>query len=266
MPRAFLVVLDSVGIGGAPDAGGYFNGDLPDTGANTLGHIAAACAAGKAEEGRSGPLHLPNLDALGLGAALRLASGARGAGLDALPEGLWGAAEEVSKGKDTPSGHWELAGTAGPGRSTPNQACPDETWPRSTRAGDLTHPRQRTRHDRDHAPALGGAPRRPAGRSHTIHQASVQSVAHRGKPRPRPAATLSSAAPMLHRRRSRVHARALTGTPAPNSRTVKRHDYAIAPPVRPARHQDAARNIQSARSATSSPVAASTADKPSRAT
>ena len=62
MGRAFLVVIDSVGIGGAPDAGDFFNGDLPDTGANTLGHIAQACAAGKAEEGRSGPLALSNLD------------------------------------------------------------------------------------------------------------------------------------------------------------------------------------------------------------
>ena len=42
MPRAFLLVIDSVGIGGAPDAGRYFNGDVPDTGANTLGHIAEA--------------------------------------------------------------------------------------------------------------------------------------------------------------------------------------------------------------------------------
>ncbi|MFG6569263.1 phosphopentomutase [Sulfitobacter sp. 1A13679] len=110
MGRAFLVVIDSVGIGGAPDAGDFFNGDLPDTGANTLGHIAQACAAGKAEEGRSGPLALPNLDRLGMGAALKLASGMEAPGLGAAPEGRWGAATEVSQGKDTPSGHWELAG------------------------------------------------------------------------------------------------------------------------------------------------------------
>jgi phosphopentomutase len=90
MPRAFLVVMDSVGCGGAPDAGQFFNGDLPDTGANTLGHIAAACARGEAEEGRSGLLHMPNLDALGLGAAVRLASGARAEGLDADPDGPMG--------------------------------------------------------------------------------------------------------------------------------------------------------------------------------
>lgn len=114
MARVFLVVMDSVGIGGAPDADRYFNGDVPDTGANTLAHIAQACAAGRAEQGRSGPLHLPNLDALGLGAAVRLASGAATPGLDADPTGTWGAASEVSPGKDTPSGHWELAGVPVP--------------------------------------------------------------------------------------------------------------------------------------------------------
>ncbi|MCJ8335896.1 MAG: phosphopentomutase [Epibacterium sp.] len=110
MARAFLVVMDSVGIGGAPDAGRFFNRDLPDQGANTLAHIAQACAEGRAEEGRSGPLHLPNLDALGLGAAARLASVQAVPGLNAEPTGLWGCAAEESPGKDTPSGHWELAG------------------------------------------------------------------------------------------------------------------------------------------------------------
>lgn len=115
MGRAFLVVLDSVGIGGAPDADRFFNDGHPDTGANTLGHIAEACAAGKADNsGRSGLLHIPNLDALGLGAALELASGARAPGLGAVPTGLWGAATEVSPGKDTPSGHWEIAGVPVP--------------------------------------------------------------------------------------------------------------------------------------------------------
>lgn len=108
MGRAFLVVIDSVGIGGAPDAGTFFNGDVPDTGANTLGHIIAACAAGHAEDGRSGPLQVPHMMALGLGAALNLASGQ--AGDFPTPTGTWGAATEVSRGKDTPSGHWELAG------------------------------------------------------------------------------------------------------------------------------------------------------------
>lgn len=110
MPRAFLVVMDSVGIGGAPDASAFFNGDLPDLGSNTLAHIAQACAAGEAEEGRSGPLHLPNLEFLGLGAAMRAASGVPFPGMEMKPRGFWGCAAEVSPGKDTPSGHWELAG------------------------------------------------------------------------------------------------------------------------------------------------------------
>ena len=105
MARAFLVVLDSVGCGGAPDAA-----EFGDEGANTLAHIAQACAEGRADTGRRGPLNLPVLDGLGLGAAIRLASGAQVPGLTAVPAGLWGAATEQSRGKDTPSGHWELAG------------------------------------------------------------------------------------------------------------------------------------------------------------
>ena len=101
MSRAFLIVLDSVGCGGAPDAD-----DFGDEGANTLAHIAQYCAA----ERPSGGLKLPNLDKLGLGAAVRIASGEKTPGLNEMPSGLWGAATEVSNGKDTPSGHWELAG------------------------------------------------------------------------------------------------------------------------------------------------------------
>ena len=100
MPRAFLVVMDSVGIGGAPDSGEFFNAGKPDTGANTLAHIAQAV----------GPLKLPNLDRLGLGAALALASGEEAPGLGAAPEGLWGVAQAEAPGKDTVTGHWELAG------------------------------------------------------------------------------------------------------------------------------------------------------------
>jgi phosphopentomutase len=114
MARAFLLVMDSVGIGGAPDAARFFNGDVPDTGANTLAHIARECAAGRADEGRCGPLNLPHLDRLGLGAAVRVASGQEPPGLEAQPTGLWGAATEISPGKDTPSGHWELAGVPVP--------------------------------------------------------------------------------------------------------------------------------------------------------
>ncbi len=107
------MVLDSVGIGGAEDA------DLfGDAGANTVGHIAEACAAGKADRAglRSGPLHLPNLDRLGLGRACEASIGAPipPLGHDGPAAGLWGYGVEVSKGKDTPSGHWEIAGVPVP--------------------------------------------------------------------------------------------------------------------------------------------------------
>lgn len=109
MPRAILCVLDSFGIGGAPDAARF-----GDVGADTLGHIAEACAAGRADMPglRSGSLHVPNMDRLGLGAASKLSNGTSAPGLvfDAEPEGLWGCAQETSNGKDTPSGHWEIAG------------------------------------------------------------------------------------------------------------------------------------------------------------
>jgi phosphopentomutase len=112
MPRVILCVLDSFGIGGAPDAAEY-----GDAGANTLLHIAEACADGRGDRAglRQGLLQLPNLDALGLGAAGQLASGRLAPGLSNSPlGGSWGVGHEVSRGKDTPSGHWEIAGVPVP--------------------------------------------------------------------------------------------------------------------------------------------------------
>ncbi|WP_027833964.1 phosphopentomutase [Maritalea myrionectae] len=108
MPRVILCVLDSFGIGGAPDAA-----EFGDEGANTLGHIAEKCAAGEADQDglRQGPLQLSNMDMLGLGLAAQAASGEIPAGLSGEQRGgVWANASEVSKGKDTPSGHWEIAG------------------------------------------------------------------------------------------------------------------------------------------------------------
>lgn len=110
MTRAVLIVLDSFGIGGAPDADKY-----NDLGSDTLGHIAEFCAAGAADRTglRTGPLSLPNMSSLGLLEAAKMASGAYPVGME-LPQrifGLHGAATEISRGKDTPSGHWEIAGT-----------------------------------------------------------------------------------------------------------------------------------------------------------
>ncbi|MDP9138623.1 MAG: phosphopentomutase, partial [Pseudomonadota bacterium] len=109
MRRAFLLVLDSLGIGGAPDADAF-----GDEGADTLGHIAAACAKGLGDQpgGRSGPLSLPHLSRLGLPLAAAAAAGRPPQGLPApdTVTGQWGVAVETSRGKDTPSGHWEIAG------------------------------------------------------------------------------------------------------------------------------------------------------------
>ncbi|MFZ1871874.1 MAG: phosphopentomutase [Chania sp.] len=107
MKRTYIMVLDSFGIGASADAKRF-----GDEGSDTLGHIAAACARGEANVGRSGPLTLPNLSRLGLGKAAQESTGNFPVGLDPNAEiiGAYGYASELSSGKDTPSGHWEIAG------------------------------------------------------------------------------------------------------------------------------------------------------------
>jgi phosphopentomutase len=112
MARAFLFVLDSFGIGGAPDAVRF-----GDEGSDTFGHVAAAAARGEADRDglRAGALKLPNMMALGLGEAAALSTGAWPSGMERPPvAGVYAAAQEVSSGKDTPSGHWEIAGVPVP--------------------------------------------------------------------------------------------------------------------------------------------------------
>src|SRR5690554_1630332 len=107
MARAIVVVLDSFGIGAAADADKF-----GDVGADTFGHIAAAAADGAAEHGRTGALTIPNLLALGLAEAYYGATHEQPKGLHPTSEviGKYGWAQELSSGKDTPSGHWEMAG------------------------------------------------------------------------------------------------------------------------------------------------------------
>ncbi|MGC9421749.1 phosphopentomutase [Vibrio sp.] len=108
MKRTFILVLDSFGIGAAPDAEKF-----GDVGADTLGHIAEQCQQGKADNAdRQGPLRLPNLSKLGLAMAHKEATGQFAPGLDQRADiiGAYGHAAELSSGKDTPSGHWEIAG------------------------------------------------------------------------------------------------------------------------------------------------------------
>ena len=89
--RAFLIILDGVGIGALPDAADY-----GDQGTHTLLHVAEA----------AGGLSLPVLERLGLGRLLALP------GVRAIsdPRGARGRLAEASKGKDSTTGHWELAG------------------------------------------------------------------------------------------------------------------------------------------------------------
>ncbi|TDK52628.1 phosphopentomutase [Antarcticimicrobium luteum] len=239
MSRAFLVVMDSVGIGGAPDANRFFNGGVPDTGANTVGHIAGACAAGQAEVGRSGPLHLPNLDALGLGAAARLASGEDAPGLGAAPVGLWGAASEISPGKDTPSGHWELSGLPVPWdwhyfpdsvpafpaaltRAVAQAAGTGGILGNCHASGTEILERLGAEHLRTGWPIC-----------YTSADSVFQIAAHEGAfGLDRLLNLCRDVAPIVHEMKvGRVIARPFVGTPEGGfARTANRHDYAIAPP------------------------------------
>ena len=99
MARAFVLLLDSFGIGATDDAGSF-----GDTGANTFGHIAEKI-----------PLNIPNLLRLGLGAATEKSAKKSSGSLPGIPvssiiTAAYGFAAEKSSGKDTPSGHWEIAG------------------------------------------------------------------------------------------------------------------------------------------------------------
>ena len=88
--RVFVLVLDSAGVGYLPDAADY-----DDYGANTLGHIGEAVG-----------LSVPHMEALGLGRIIPI----RGVHPVENPQGAWGKAASRSKGKDTSTGHWEIAG------------------------------------------------------------------------------------------------------------------------------------------------------------
>ena len=227
MPRAFLIVIDSVGIGGAPDADQFFNGDVPDTGANTVGHIA-----------QSAGLDVPVMDALGLGAAVTLASGLEAPGLGATPTGGWGAATEVSRGKDTPSGHWELAGVPVPWDwhvfpDTNPAFPPDLTAKICAKAG--TDGILGNRH------ASGTTVIAEEGEAHlntgwpicyTSADSVLQIAAHEEAfGLDRLLQLCKDLAPTLHAMKvGRVIARPFTGAPGNFTRTTNRKDFAIAPP------------------------------------
>ncbi|WP_426004372.1 phosphopentomutase [Bacillus sp. DWP3-1] len=89
--RIFLVVMDSVGIGEAPDAS-----EFNDVGADTLGHIAE----------KMNGLHMPNMAKLGLSHIKEI----KGIPADEKPLAYYGKMQEASNGKDTMTGHWEIMG------------------------------------------------------------------------------------------------------------------------------------------------------------
>ena len=226
MTRAFLIVLDSVGIGGAPDADRFASGGVPDTGANTLGHII-----------RDRGLATPTLDALGLRAALALANGQPWDG--PAPQGLWAAATETSSGKDTPSGHWELAGVPVPWdwHSFPDThpAFPPDLSARIAQLagtegilGDC-HASGTEIIDR-----LGAEHLRTGWPiAYTSVDSVVQIAAHEEAFGLDRLITLCEAlAPSVHAMRmGRVIARPFTGAEGAFHRTPNRRDFAIAPPA-----------------------------------
>lgn len=111
MARVFLFILDSFGVGHAADAARY-----GDQGADTYGHILAASEIGRADRDglRRGSLQVPVMRSLGLEAAAHVAAAAAPEASGLLAGAFYGAAQEVSAGKDTPSGHWEIAGVPVP--------------------------------------------------------------------------------------------------------------------------------------------------------
>lgn len=236
--RAFLVVMDSVGIGGAPDAETFFNGTVPDTGANTLGHIAQACFEGRAQEGRSGPLHMPHLVSLGLGAALEAASGMAWPGGAPEPTGFWAAATETSRGKDTPSGHWELAGLPVPWEWTyfpdSQPAFPETLRQEVARLAGTEdilgncHGSGTDMIDRFGAQHVQtGAPICYTSADSVFQIAAHEDVFGLDKL----LKLCEDLAPTLHKMRvGRVIARPFIGEPGAFTRTVHRRDFAIKPP------------------------------------
>ncbi|MFN3524794.1 MAG: phosphopentomutase [Paracoccus sp. (in: a-proteobacteria)] len=227
MSRAFLIVMDSVGIGGAPDADQFFNDGLPDTGANTLAHIAAAR-----------PLHLPVLSRLGLGAALHLASGTDAPGLQATPQGLWGAATEVSRGKDTPSGHWEIACVPVPWEwhyfPKTQPAFPPEVTARICELAGVPGILGDCHASGTEVIEAFGDQHLTTGWPicYTSADSVLQIAAHeQAFGLDRLIALCRDLAPMLHRMRvGRVIARPFIGQPGSFQRTANRRDFAIAPP------------------------------------
>ena len=95
--RIFVIVADSAGIGYEPDADKFFNGDSNDVGSNTFVHIAEKMPNG---------LNIPNMNMIGIGDLADI----KGTSVVNHPHSYVARAREVSNGKDTMTGHWEMMG------------------------------------------------------------------------------------------------------------------------------------------------------------
>lgn len=213
--RVIWIVLDSVGIGELPDAADY-----GDVGRDTLGHIA-----------RSRPLKLPNLVRLGLANIKPLAHLAP----PANPLGSYGKGATVSPGKDTTTGHWEMAGI------WLDQAFPvyPHGFPRELIA---EFERQIGRRTLGNRPASGTEIIKELGEEHvrtgfpivyTSGDSVFQIAAHEDViPVPELYRMCEIARKLLDgpNRVGRVIARPFSGTPGNFKRTERRHDYAVEPP------------------------------------
>jgi phosphopentomutase len=216
--RAIILVLDGVGIGAAPDAADY-----GDVGSNTLGNLARAV----------GGFDLPNLERLGLGCIAPLA------GMQPLqhPRGAWGKMRPASAGKDSTTGHWEIAGV--------QLARPFPTYPTGFPAGLVNEFADRTgRGVLGNVAASGteiiarfGAEHERTGRwiLYTSADSVFQVATHeRIVPVDDLYAACEIARSMLVPPNdvSRVIARPFTGEPGSYRRTASRRDFSIAPPGR----------------------------------
>jgi phosphopentomutase len=214
--RAVILVLDGVGIGEAPDAAAY-----GDAGSDTLGHVCHAVAE----------LALPNLERAGLGNIRPLE---RVAAVDA-PEGGWGMMQPASAGKDSTTGHWEIAGL--------HLGRPFPTYPNGFPATVIAAFAQETgRGVIGNVAASGteiiaqlGEEHRRTGQwiVYTSADSVFQVAAHELTI---PLDELYAACETARRQLvapndvSRVIARPFVGEPGAYTRTANRRDYSIAPP------------------------------------
>jgi phosphopentomutase len=216
LSRAIIIVADGVGCGGAPDAADY-----GDAGTDTLGNLARA----------AGGLALPNLQALGLGNLTAIA-GVREA---AAPRAAWGVMREASAGKDTITGHWEMAGlvTKHPMATFPDGFPPAITTPLRAAAG---------RGLMGNKPASGTAIIDELGAEHmvtgdlilyTSADSVLQIAAHEETvPLPELYRICEAARVIADRHRiGRVIARPFVGEPGAFRRTYNRRDFALTPPA-----------------------------------